>query len=341
MSHSSGIPVSESLKDSFGSSLQTRRTRLFKVQIENEEIIEITQSPVQSDWESDLALIPGLLEKDKACYILYRLDNDSPTFSLLCYVPDKAKVKEKMLYASTRSNLKQQLGMNYFADEVFGTIPDDFTPKGYKQHLASKRMEAPLTEQEQMKKNEIESGEIYTGGASTYVHGVAFPVERGANDAVKRLVQGGLKYVQVSIDCDAEKIVSGDQSNSVDFEGLRSKISSEEPRFHFFAYTHQFEGSKVTSFVYIYSCPDGSKGTRSAPVRMRMLYSSSKANVANIITNVGGKIDARLEINSGEDLDEEELVSLLHPQQEVKSQSFSKPARPGKGGRQLIRSNKS
>jgi hypothetical protein len=27
-----------------------------------------------------------------------------------------------MLYASTRSNLKQQLGLNYFVDEVFGTV---------------------------------------------------------------------------------------------------------------------------------------------------------------------------------------------------------------------------
>jgi hypothetical protein len=34
--------------------------------------------------------------------------------------------------------------------------------------------------------------------------------------------------------------------------------------------------------VYIYSCPDGSNGKKSAPIRMRMLYSSSKANVASI-----------------------------------------------------------
>jgi twinfilin-like protein len=341
MSHSSGIPVSESLKDSFGSSLQTRSVRLFKVQIENEEIIEITQAPIRGDWESDLALLPGLLEKDKACYIIYRLDTDSPSFSLLCYVPDKAKVKEKMIYASSRSNLKQQLGANFFSDEVFGTVPDDFSVKGYKLHLASKRMEAPLTEQEQIKKNELESGEIYTGGASTYVHGVAFPVEQQATDAVKRLVSGNLRYVCIAINCDAERIVLDDSSNNLTFDGLKSKISTSEPRFHFLSYPHDFDGSKVTSLVYVYSCPDGSKGTKSAPVRMRMLYSSSKANVANIVTSVGGKLDARLEINVGEDLDEDEVLNQLHPQVEQKEAAFSRPQRAGKGGRKLIRSPKS
>jgi len=73
---------------------------------------------------------------------------------------------------------------------------------------------------------------------------------------------------------------------------------------------------------------------------MRMLYSSSKANVSDIAVKVGGKIDAKLEINSGEDLDEDSLVVQLHPQQEKKSQNFSKPSMPGKGPRRLIRNEK-
>ncbi len=56
-----------------------------------------------------------------------------------------------MIYASTRSNLKQQLGANFFSDEVFGTVASDFSKKGYEQHVTSKKMEAPLTEQEQLK----------------------------------------------------------------------------------------------------------------------------------------------------------------------------------------------
>jgi len=214
--------VSESLKDSFGSSITARDKRLLKVQIENEQIVEVSSAPFNGTWENDLKLVVDLLEKDKACFVLYRLDSDTAQFVLFCYVPDKAKVKEKMLYASTRSNLKQQLGLNYFVDEVFGTVLGDFTLEGYKHHVQSKKSEAPLTEREQLKKEELNSGDIYSGGASTYVHGVSFPVENQATDALKKLVSGSLNYVQIAIDCDKEKVIL-DHSGSVDLNGFAQK----------------------------------------------------------------------------------------------------------------------
>jgi len=245
-------------------------------------------------------------------------------------------VKEKMLYASSRHNLKQQLGLSYFVDEVFGTVVNDFSAQGYKHHINSKKSEAPLTEQEQIKKSELESGPVYSGGQTTYVHGVAFPVDNKATDAISQLLSGKLNYVQVAIDCDNEKVIL-DHSGSVDLQGLLNEIPTTEPRFHFFAWEHEHEGQNVTSIVYIYSSPDGSNGTKSAPVKMRMLYSSSKANVGEIVKAVGGKIDGKLEINTSSDINEEILSNLIHPQKEEKKATFTKPSKPGKGARQLIR----
>jgi len=241
-----------------------------------------------------------------------------------------------MLYASTRYGLKQQLGLNYFVDEVFGTVPADFSAEGYKHHVQSKKSEAPLTEQEQIKKSEIESAPIYTGGQTTYVHGVAFPVDGSASNAMTQLAKGQCNYVQIAIDCDNEKVVL-DHSGNVDLDGLANEIPTNEPRFHFYGWTHDFEGSSITSYVFIYSSPDGSNGTKSAPVRMRMLYSSSKANVGEILKAVGGKVDGKLEINTSSDISEEVLSNLIHPQKEEKKANFSKPSRPGKGGRSLIK----
>jgi len=337
MSHSSGIPVSSELKDSFGTSITSKDKRLFKVQIQNEQLVEVTSKPFNSNWESDLGVVTELLDKDQACYIIFRNDSETAQFILFCYVPDKAKVKEKMLFASTRSNLKQQLGLNYFVDEVFGTVPGDFTLNGYKHHVESKKSEAPLTEHEQMRQQERSSGDVYIGGSSaTYVHGVAFPVESDAVNALKQLVGGSINYVQIKIDCDAEKIKL-DHSSSIDLDSIGPEIRTDEPRFHFFAYAHEFEGSNVTSNVYIYSCPDGSKGTKSAPVRMRMLYSSSKANVADILSQAGGKVDGKIEVNTADDINDEVLLNILHPQKEEKKAAFTKPSRPGKGGRKLIK----
>ena len=64
------------------------------------------------------------MDEDHACYMLYRLDSKNAygfNFVLLAYTPDFAHVREKMLYASTRSTLKSSFGTNYIADEVFGT----------------------------------------------------------------------------------------------------------------------------------------------------------------------------------------------------------------------------
>jgi len=200
-------------------------------------------------------------------------------------------------------------------------------------------MDAPLTEREQIKKNELESGEIYTGGVSTYVHGVAFPVDNAATNAVKKLISGSITYVQIAIDTDKEQIIL-DHTSNCNMQSLKNEIPNDQPRFHFFLYKHNFEGSSFASPVFLYSCPDGSKNTKSAPVKLRMLYSSSKANVGNIVSSVGGKIDAKLEVNSGEDINEEELLASLHPKEEEKPATFAKPTRPGGGGRKLIRSPK-
>jgi len=334
MSHSSGIPVSGALKDTFGQAVSNADVRFVHAQIQNEEIVPVKTYNKQGSFEDDLSQVTSLLQVDQAAYIIYRLDGSE--WALFCYVPDKCKVKDKMLYASTLSNLKIQLGNNYFTDEVHGTVPDDFSKKGYSHHLVSKKTEAPLTEREQQKKAEMESGEIYSGGASTYVHGVNFPIEASAMDALKKFQAGENNYVQISIDCDKERIQL-DHAGKIDFSGLTGEVPLSEPRFHFFAYQHDHEGQDTTSYVFVFSCPDGSKGTKSAPIRMRMLYSSSKANVTNVLTQLGGKIDAKLEINAPEDLSEADLLAQLHPVTEKKENNFSKPSRPGKGTRKLIR----
>jgi len=336
MSHSSGIPVTEDLRDSFGELLKSNDKRFIKVQIENESLVPITTiNSKGGDYLHDLSSLPEHLEKEKPCYIIYRLDTPNQ-HALFCYVPDKSKVKEKMIYASTRYNLKQQLGMNFFVDEVFGTVLSDFSAEGYKHHQQSKKSEAPLTEQEQIKKNELESGPVYSGGQTTYVHGVAFPVEKKATDAITDMLHGKTNYVQIAIDCDNEKVIL-DHVGHLEASQLGKKIPTDEPRFHFYSWSHEFEGSKVTSIVFIYSSPDGSNGTKSAPVKMRMLYSSSKANVGEIVKSVGGNVDGRLEINTADDISEDVIMNLIHPQKEEKKANFSKPSRPGKGGRTLTK----
>lgn len=54
----------------------------------------------------------------------------------------------------------------------------------------------------------------------------------------------------------------------------------------------------VLSAVYVYSCPDGSGATHSAPVKMRMLYSSAKGAAADLTKAYG--VDVALKVKSDE-----------------------------------------
>jgi len=343
MSHSSGIPVSQQLSDTFGNALTSQNVRLIKAQIVNDEIVPTDSLQVSENTETeDMNKVPEYLEPNAPAYILFRLDEKNARgylWILMCYVPDKAKVREKMTYASTRSNLRKQLGSSNFSTEIFGTVPGDFNEKGYKAFIAMQKADTPLTVGERQSAAEKESG-IFVGGASTaYVHGVAFPVEQAAGQALQDLIGGKHNYVQITINAEAEKITLG-CTKDIDISELPNEVPNDQPRFHFYRYDHEFEGNQLSPIVMIYSCPDGSGNTKSAPVRLRMLYSSSKANIENILTSVGGKCEVKMEVNQGSEVHPDAIHLQLHPPKEEKKEAFAKPKGPTRGGKRLIREPK-
>jgi len=344
-SHSSGIAVSNSLRQTFGDALAKQDVRLVQVKIKEEkELIDVTSKDVSGSFEDDFELVQALLEPNSPCYILYRTDEANVQSSgghkwlLFCYVPDKAKVREKMLYASTRANLKLQLGAGNFRDEIFGTVPDDFSKAGYDKHAQMKIAEVPLTSQEISRKEEEEQSGVYVGGGSTYVHGVTFPVDDAVLANLTALKSGTFNYIQMKIDPDKEIIFPG-ETKTVNVGQLGSFVSTVEPCFHFYRWDHQSDGESFKSIVFIYSCPDGSEGTKSAPVKLRMLYSSSKANAETIAKKQGLEINAKLEVNTGRELTEDVLLHVLHPKKAEKKQAFNKPKGPARGARRLNKTN--
>ncbi|EGG19368.1 putative protein tyrosine kinase [Cavenderia fasciculata] len=341
MSHQSGITASDELVQAFGNA-NGGSTRFIKVSIQDEHVVVSKLVDAQGSFEDDLELIPSLLEKDKPCFILAKTDDKSielrgNNWVFMFYVPDPAKVREKMTYAATRATLKKDLGSAHFVDEVHSTVAADFSKKGYKEHKVHQESSAPLTWDEQQRNDEREGGLFVGGGGSgMYVHGVAFPVEDRALQAVQDFVGGKNNFVELAINIADEKIVYGSSGNT-SIDQLQSKINLTEPRFLFFRYTHDHEGDTVNSIIFIFACPDGSNGTTSAPVRQRMLYSSSKANVESLVTKNNIKVDLKLEINSPSELSQSSIDNEIHPPKVEEKKAFSRPTRPGAGSRKLIK----
>jgi len=189
--------------------------------------------------------------------------------------------------------------------------------------------EVPLTELEVQKNEELEQG-LFKGGAGTstaYVHGVAFPADQAVIDALDGFVSGQYNYIQVGIDATNERIIL-QETASIELSEVASHCPTNEPRFHFYKWIHDFEDEHFESVVYCYSCP-------SSPVKLRMLYSTSKANVAGIAESKGITVDCRLEITNGPEFNEADITQIIHPPRAEAKKTFAKP-KP-KGGRQLIR----
>jgi len=243
-----------------------------------------------------------------------------------------------MLYASSRASLRQELGSDHFLDEVFGTVIDDFTTAGYASYLEHKNSAAPLTLEEEMKNEERAHG-VFEGGAGTsvaYVHGVQFAVAPEVLSALDDFAASAVNYVQMSIDASKEEIILNFSENH-DVSELPSFVPNDEPRYHVFRWSHNHEGVDYNSVVYCFSCPDGSAGTTASPIKLRMLYASSKANVTALFEQRSIEVAIKLEICKGDEFSEQEFMAILHPAP-VEKKVVKKPQKnSGRGGRRLIR----
>jgi twinfilin-like protein len=287
-----------------------------------------------SSIDGDLEKVSGELNSTDARYVLFNKGGEGASWILMSHVPDQCKVKDKMLYASTRATVKRTLGANFFAEEMHGTLPSDFNAKGYADFKAHTAAAVPLTRGEYERQEELERGEIYTGGASTYVHGVAFPAEAGVDQALKGLVTGsGKNYVALGVDTTKETITLRGSKSLGSIADLRDQVSLTEPQFHFMRYKHE----EYDEIIFIFTCPDGSGKTTACPIKQRMLYSSSKARVVQLLEGVGGTIAKSFEFNEPSDVEQDDIDNALHPPKAEAAKQFAKPARPGRGARKLIR----
>ncbi|KAK3841095.1 MAG: hypothetical protein J3R72DRAFT_445948 [Linnemannia gamsii] len=197
MSSQTGIKVSAKLSDAWKQATAPgSNVRAVKVSIINESLEDDGLFDIQGSFEKDFAIVhDNLLEKQPA-YFLVRLGDSksSSEWVFLCYVPDVAPIRQKMIYAATRASLTRDLGDSHFSDSIYGTNKGDFTLEGYKKHKASLAAPKPLSERErqlaEIRANEKTLVESMKGGAYRKSHapGMAFPLTEKAVAALKKLV---------------------------------------------------------------------------------------------------------------------------------------------------------
>ncbi|XP_059490417.1 twinfilin [Neocloeon triangulifer] len=339
MSHQTGIKANNELLQFFGK-CRDGKVRVFKVSIENEELILAEHKNSKGTWEQDFDLcVPRMVQEKQPCYLLYRLDTKTGSnfdWVLISWSPEDSPVRQKMLYASTKATLKQEFGSSQITEELFGTSKEDVTLQGFKNHRITSKAPAPLTFREEelmeLKRNESTSTEGVDARQQT-LQSVAFPVSVGAKNAIVHFADGKYNYLRLRIDLEKEEIHL-DDTNTITVPQLPKQVPTDAARYHIFNFKHTHEGDFMESFVFIYSMPG-----YNCSIKERMLYSSCKAPLLNVIENgLNVAIAKKLEIDSGDELTEEFLLEELHPKKNLHRPQFEKPkGPPNRGAKRITR----
>lgn len=345
MASQSGISVSEGLAATFVEAATSKSAlRLILVHIENESLVSsLVRAPSESKTEvEDFELLGDILQDDKPAYVLFRLgDHAEKDWLFISYVPDHAKVRDKMLYASTRATISRQLGDSNFKDSMFATTKDELTPRGYLAHLASKQAQAPMTLREReladIKAAEgadassmgtsLRSSNVWGDGGNTINANLGLKWDEQAHKALSSWsAQDGDPVVQFNIDIPNEMIVVSSNNHSGQLQ-----FPDDQPTYTFYKLLHDGDSERR---VFIYSCPSKS------PIKSRLLYSCNSISVSSKGPEYGFTLDKKIETSSPEEVDIEYIKSELglSPPSTTKADSstpkasagFAKPPRPGR-----------
>lgn len=263
--------------------------------------------------------------------------------------PESSPVRDKMIYASTKSTVKHEFGSGSIFADYFVSSPEDLSLESVtkwierKQHIRDGHIdmnELSLSEQELQQVKADEAALCADLAASalkdkvTSLPSIEMPIDDKAIGAIYDFKQGKSAYVQLSIDPKTETILleKNEPANSFDLakQSIRSLTPRDHARYHLVSYNHQHNKKQTKATLFIYSIPSSG-----CPVKERMLYSSVKNSLLQVIqeqSKIGIVVDRRIETDDLSELTEKFLYDELYPVETTPStpQAFAKPKGPSK-----------
>jgi hypothetical protein len=328
MSNQSGITVSSELKDAWVAA-GSGSPGFIQVTIKDEK--EFWTSGVVAstgDRAKDFEAAQAVLANDptNACVILIP-DGASKWISIL-FIPLNAKVRSKMIYASSIAGLKEGLEGSAFSGDFHIEKPEECTLKQYEDSIAKGDDDMLMSMDEVDKKRaEFESQMMVSNATMTVNVSMPLKTDQKVLDEMKKLKDGEIHAISMSLDTETE-IMRVSQSGTQTIEEVGAAIPDKSARFILFNFKHtspKDEKEKET-LVFIYCSQN------SAKPKSKMFYSASKAVCLEIIEKNGLKVENRMETSDPKDFTSAWLMDELYPQV-VQKKVFKKPRRPGRGKR--------
>jgi twinfilin-like protein len=269
----------------------------------------------------DFNAIKGALEDKAPAYVLFRAA-EAGKWVCMCYIPNAAPVRSKMVYASSKAALKEGLGGGIFVHDYNVTTKDEISIADYAGSLKGVGQEAVMSSEERMyheTRHEHHAGS--SEGKVSAIVGVPIKVSDSALEALKGIKSGRFKSVELIIDPATETLACTSPDNTP----LGSfRYPDKEPRYFVHSYDHTHAGQSQTKLLFIYYCPN------KAVPKLKMLYSTCKAHILKIFESVGIADFHNLEANEADELTDEVVMTDIHPPT-AEDRGFKKVAARGRG----------
>mmetsp|Transcript_9316 Transcript_9316/g.25340 ORF Transcript_9316/g.25340 Transcript_9316/m.25340 type:complete len:337 (-) Transcript_9316:116-1126(-) len=332
----SPIKVADSVVEAFKKVLDTENERGLILEIDVGSETVVLRSVIAKNGTAEEDFAPIQQEVDGPCYILFSLQDEKTegSWALVYYIPSSSSVKDKMLYSSTKENVKRGLGGSYFGvqdvfvyerkDLVFSAITESGT-----EEVAGDSL---LSEAELAKKMALGLEVETSASNSGLVTSMSFPLDDEGKSAMEGFKTGSVCAFSLMMNVESEKLelVKSFNEGSA-FEHAKEAMTGDVPLFVVFrveAEELEKDGKKPIAFSYF--CPE------SAPVKKKMVSSTAKSMVVDALSAFDISPNFKNEVQEAEELSMEEIVDELNPKdEEVKS--YRKPSRPGRGGRRLMK----
>ncbi len=245
-----------------------------------EQVIQ-KEASVSQDFDNALR---NSLSETEACFAVFCLtdeDHVSLSWLLLAWVPDGCRVRDKMLYSSSREDIKFSLGLGYFKSEYGANQLSDILWEAYQNSLRKDFDVDLLTETERLVLEEKvrlnhrllvfvtfeqaltqkESGDV----KATALGVIPFALSEEVTEKLNDFKAGTYNWIDVTVANEVVQLLSAKTVNEE--EEVKQHMNPDVASFIFGKFTKP-DGTSFRFFAF--SCPEN------VPVRMKMTMSSSK-----------------------------------------------------------------
>lgn len=313
------VRVSEELKIGFGSAVgDDVRALIVKIDFDTLEFVLDGKIERRDDLAHDFHAVAAQLDPASPTIVLMYLD---PKWMLLSCVPESSIVRQKMVYASAKNELKTCLGTPKFISDYFITEPSECSLASYTASIDTSDRDLTLTQSEVLTAEEVKDS-FPRAVKSNAMKMLDVPAEESAVKALLALQEGVGRSALFGIDMDNEKLTAMEPVEG-GFSDMVDKVDAECPCYIVFHWKHKDNhGKDVMCNLFIFYCPDD------AHPRMKMTYSTVKKNVLSACEALGVAIQHKFEFSEMNEFDEDQVLNTLYPQR-VEKKLFSRPKGPG------------